>query len=326
MSGWTSEFQRWPWPRPRRYMVGVSGGVDSVVLLHQLLAAGYRNLVVCHLNHQVRGAASAADARWVARLAARLQLPALISPADVRSEAAAAGLSLETAGRQARHRCFAEAARLHRCHRIFLAHHADDQAETVLMHLCRGSAGLSGMAEETTLAVPGCRTALTLLRPLLYLSKSLLRETAAAQRWAFREDASNAIPDVVRNRLRLEVLPLLNTIFQRDTAPALGRAAAWTDAARAFLDQAAAPWILQEKLRVAELQALAPVLRDTVLAGWLRARGVPDISTPLLRKAAGMLDPANGPARWNAPGNYFLRRRAGCLWVERLPACSGLPG
>ena len=309
------------WPAGPRYLVGVSGGLDSVVLLHSLQQAGYRRLVVCHLDHGLRGRTAAADARWVGRLSEKLGWPCIMERRDVRKEAAAAGVSLETAGRAARHRFFAEVARQHRCPRLFLAHHADDQAETVLMNLCRGAAGLSGMAAENSLAVPGFRTPLTLLRPFLTVSKTDLREAAAANRWAFREDASNAVPDVVRNRLRLEVLPLLDAIFQRPAAPAIGRAAAWAGSARDYLAQAAAPWICQDKLRTTELAALPPILRDTVLAGWLRAQGVPDLSSGLIRKAGEMLDPATGPARWNVPGNGFLRRRAGWLWVERVPAC-----
>lgn len=304
------------WPPGQRYLIGVSGGVDSVVLLHQLLAAGYSKLVVCHLDHGLRGKRGTADARWVTRLAARLDLPCVTAQRHVRADAAAAGISLETAGRQARHQFFATAARQHRCPRIFLAHHADDQAETVLMNLCRGSAGPTGMTAETILRVAGFRTPLTLLRPFLTLSKEAIRLAASQNHHTFREDTSNAVPDVVRNRLRLEVLPLLDAIFQRPAAPAIARAAAWTHAAREFLLDAAAPWICQEKLPVAALAALAPVLRDTILAGWLRARQVPDISTALIAQAAAMLDPATGPAKWNLPGNGFLRRRAGWLWVE----------
>ena len=313
------------WSPGQRYLIGVSGGVDSVGLLKMLLLAGYQKLVVCHLDHGLRGRTSAADARWVAKLATGLKLPCLIGKRDVRAEAGAAGISLETAGRRARHRFFAEAAKQHRCHRVFLAHHADDQAETVLMNLCRGSAGPIGMAAETSLAVPGFRTPLQLLRPLLTLSKADLLAAAGANGWTFREDASNAIPDVVRNRLRLEVLPLLDAIFQRPTGPAMGRAAAWAESARGFLEESAAPWIHQEKLRVAELIKLHPVLRDTVMAGWLRSRAVPDVSSALLRQAVLMLDPATGPARWNLPGNLFLRRRAGWLWVERVPPCGPGP-
>ena len=304
------------WPRRRRYLVGVSGGVDSVVLLRSLFSNGYKNLVVCHLDHRLRGKASTADARWVSRLATALNLPCLTEKCDVSKEAATAGISSETAGRHARHRFFAQAAKQHRCPRIFLAHHADDQTETVLMNLCRGSAGLTGMSPETTLAVPGFRTPLTLLRPFLTLSKTAIRQASLENGWPFREDASNAIPDVVRNRLRLEVVPLLDTIFQRPVGPAIARAAVWTQSARTYLQQEAALWICQEKLRVSELVAMPPVLRDTVLTSWLRARGVPDISVAVLAQAAAMMNPATGPARWNLPGNHFLRRRTGWLFVE----------
>ena len=313
------------WPSHQRYLIGVSGGVDSVVLLRTLVDNGYRKLVIGHLDHSLRGKTSTADARWVDKLAAELNLPCLTEKHDIKAEAAAAGVSLETAGRQARHRFFAQAAKQHRCHRIFLAHHADDQAETVLMNLCRGSAGLTGMTAETKLVVPGFRTPLTLLRPFLTLSKAQIQQAAAQHDWPFREDASNAIPDVVRNRIRLEVLPLLDSIFQRPIAPAIARAAAWTQLARDYFREAAAPWANLEKLRVSELAAQPRVLCDTILAGWLRNRGVPDISTAHLTQAATLLDPATGPARWNLPGNFFLRRRAGWLWVERDTTCGRQP-
>ena len=132
------------WPRKQRFLIGVSGGVDSIVLLRSLCEKGYKNLVVCHLDHGLRGRISTADARWVVRLAAILGLPCLTEKCDVRAEADVAGVSVETAGREARHRFFARIARHHRCPRVLLAHHADDQAETVLMNLCRGSAGLAG--------------------------------------------------------------------------------------------------------------------------------------------------------------------------------------
>lgn len=318
MDSLDAALQSWQehWPPRQRYLIGVSGGVDSVVLLRALVENGYRNLIVCHLDHGLRGKTSAADARWVARLAAKLAVPCITEKTDIRAEAATAGISLETAGRRARHRFFARAAKHHRCPRLLLAHHAGDQAETVLMNLCRGSAGLTGMTAETTLAVPGFRTPLTILRPFLALTKSDLLSAASARRWTFREDASNAIPDVVRNRVRLEVLPLLDDIFQRPAGPAIARATAWTEAARGLLTAAAAPWNTQEKLRTADLLSMPPVLRDTVLTAWLRAQKVPDISTTLLARAAAMLDPATGPARWNLPGNRFLRRRAGWLWIE----------
>ena len=97
-----------------RKLVAVSGGRDSVALLHALVAAGHRRLVVCHLNHRLRGRASAGDAAFVQRLADSLGLPAEIGTEEVRRTAKLHGRSLETAGREARHRFFHECARRHR--------------------------------------------------------------------------------------------------------------------------------------------------------------------------------------------------------------------
>ncbi len=324
------------WPVGQRYLVGVSGGVDSVALLRGLVGVGYRKLVVCHLNHRLRGRVSAGDAAFVKRLAVELGLEFESGVHDVVRLAKENGQSLETAGRAARHAFFAEVAGRRRCRRMMLAHHADDQAETVLMNLCRGSAGLAGMAAETVLNLPepvpggGSRTRgrlpLLLIRPLLAVPKKTLLAAATARGWKFREDASNASADFVRNRVRNEVLPLLEEIFRRDVRPALGRAADWAAGARAFLRDSAAPWTVQEKLPVREVLALSPALRREVLAGWLKARGVPDLSASVVQTAESMLNPADGPVKWNLPGNRFLRRRAGWLWVECVPACGAGPG
>ena len=242
-----------PWGRRQRFLVGVSGGVDSVVLLHTLLESGYKKLVVCHLDHGLRGRASTADAAWVGRLADQLGVECVREKVEVSEWAKERKVSVETGGRLARHEFFARMARRYRCQRLFLAHHADDQAETVLMNVCRGSAGWVGMKVETMLEVPGFRAPLRVLRPFLSMGKAEIRQMARSRGWRFREDASNLVGNVVRNRVRLEVMPLLNEIFQRETAPALVRAAAWNEAARGFLEQAAAGWSGQEKLGVAEL-------------------------------------------------------------------------
>lgn len=347
MDAFLQSQKTWPdrWPASRRYLVGVSGGVDSVVLLHALTAAGFQRLVVCHLDHRLRGRDSQDDAAFVRQLAEQLGLECETAEADVARLAAENSQSLETTGRVARHAFFAEVATRRRCHRVMLAHHAEDQAETVLMNLCRGSAGLTGMAVETRLQVadpalgpesgrePGALSAcrrirrppLLLIRPLLSVSKQSLLAAAARNSWEFREDASNASADFVRNRVRHEALPLLRDIFGRDVTFPIGRAADWSAGARDFLRSAAVPWAGREKLPVREVLALTPVLRREVLADWLRGRGVPDLSSPLILAAAAMLSPATGPARRNLPGNLFLRRRAGWMWVERLPACGVQP-
>src|SRR6266481_880831 len=122
-------------PPDRRYLIGVSGGRDSVSLLHWLVNLGYKKLVVCHLNHQLRGRSSDADARFVQKLVERYNQESVGRMADldfelgavnVRALAAKQKISIETAAREARYKFFAETARRRKCKTIFLAHHADD--------------------------------------------------------------------------------------------------------------------------------------------------------------------------------------------------------
>src|SRR5713101_2033932 len=150
-----------------RYLVGVSGGRDSVVLLHWLVDLGYKKLVVCHLNHQLRGRSSDADARFVQKLASKYDVDLEIGLRNVGAIAAKKKLSLETAAREARYRFFAQVAKRRRCRTIFLVHHADDLVETFLMNLFRGAGitGLSAMREIATRRVEDVD--LTIARPLL---------------------------------------------------------------------------------------------------------------------------------------------------------------
>src|SRR5207302_238159 len=127
-----------------RYLVGVSGGRDSVALLHSLVERGYEQLIVCHLNHQLRGRSSDADARFVKKLADKYGVGFELGAVNVRVLAKKKKTSIETAARDARYSFFAKAAKRKRCHTIFLAHHADDLVETFLLNLIRG-AGLTGL-------------------------------------------------------------------------------------------------------------------------------------------------------------------------------------
>jgi tRNA(Ile)-lysidine synthase len=193
-----------PDPQPR--LVAVSGGADSVALLHLLAGAGLRNLVVCHLDHRLRGRASTEDARFVDRLAGKLGLRCEIGRADVRVMMAETGESMETAARRARHEFFASCAREFRCERVFLAHHADDQAETVLWNLLRGSRDLKGMSEIQKLEISG--TLIEIVRPLLEFRHRDLVAWLQAHKLSWREDASNREPVAIRNRLRGVPAPL----------------------------------------------------------------------------------------------------------------------
>src|SRR3954464_14196541 len=176
---------------PRRYLIGVSGGRDSVALLHALIHLGYRRLVVCHLDHQLRGRSSKADAKFVTDLARKLNLECEIGRTDVASQARRARQSLETAGRTARYNFFAGVARRRRCHVIFLGHHADDLVETFLLNLFRGAgpAGLSAMRPVTMRSINEVQ--LTIVRPLLGITRADIDSYIRERGLKYRDDISN---------------------------------------------------------------------------------------------------------------------------------------
>ena len=202
-------------------LVAVSGGVDSMVLLRVLdeLSAGHRwQLTVAHLNHQLRGRSSDADERLVRRAAAALGWPAVVERAEVREFGRARGLSLEMAARKVRHDFLAGAAARLGCPSVALAHQADDQVELFFLRLLRGSGGegLAGMKWRNP--SPSDRQ-IALVRPLLDQAKADLRQWAAWSKVPFREDATNALLELARNRIRHQLLPLLRREYQ----PALAR-------------------------------------------------------------------------------------------------------
>ncbi len=189
-------------------VVGVSGGPDSLALLDslaQLLPA--ERLVVAHLDHGLRPSA-AAEAALVAEAAARRGLRHVGGRADVPMLARAAGQSLETAARAARYDFLAAVARAERAAAVVVGHNADDQTETILMHLLRGAgaAGLRGMAVAAPL--PG-HADLWLLRPLLGIDRAAIEAYVHEVGLEPAADASNRDPAFTRNRLRHELLPVL---------------------------------------------------------------------------------------------------------------------
>jgi tRNA(Ile)-lysidine synthase len=309
-----------PWfaqaSKRRRYLVGVSGGADSIALLHLLVEHGFSNLVVCHLDHRLRGKASTGDARFVEKTAKRLGLPFELGRTEVAALSRANGCSLETAGREARHAFFAECAKKHRCPRVLLAHHADDRAETALWNLLRGSHGVKSIRPAQTIRANG--RALELIRPLLGVRRSELRDFLTQRGIAWREDATNAEGIAIRNRLRLEALPLLEDIAGRDVVPALLRAA------DASLDQEAiVAWSLEKanvrdpqgRLHVPALRALPEALQRAAIHRYLSEHRIAGLDRDLLDRALALLDPAN-PAVLNLPGGRHLRRRAGRMEVS----------
>ena len=227
-------------------VVGFSGGADSLALaavLGRLAGQGGPRLLLAHVDHALRSS-SAAEAANAADLAAALGLPFRAVRLSDDPQKLHPGVGLEEAARRERYLAFAEAVAASEAVGVTLAHHQDDQAETVLLHLLRGAgvAGAAGMAEWSSMVVPwwGDQAApgrrLAVWRPFLDEPKTIVREYAGRLGLAPVEDPSNADRDLRRNALRHEALPILNRIVPSATA-ALARFARLAAADDAYLEE-----------------------------------------------------------------------------------------
>lgn len=192
-----------------RILAAISGGPDSVCLAHYLASSRRRKgieVFFLHVNHGLRGKDSIQDARFVENLAADLKVPLAIVNVPTRKRAAARGKGLEDAARELRYNALAETARRLRCKKIATAHQMDDQAETVLLHLLRGTRlkALGGIPPRRPLA-----KGIELIRPLLALTRADVLAYLAVHGLKCRLDKSNRSLDFTRNWVRLKVLPLL---------------------------------------------------------------------------------------------------------------------
>ena len=220
-------------PKGTRVIVGVSGGADSVALLHILHRLGY-NITAVHLNHSIRGAEADVDEAFVKELCAKLGVECVTQKTDVPALAKEKGISLEMAAREARHDFFRSVISdlcpptSVLCPRssdlrpptsdlrplsfvLCLAHHADDQLETFFLRAARGTGptGLGGMRVSQKLA------AMQLLRPMLGIRRSEISHWVESEGLEWREDASNADETIPRNRVRHQILPILGKINER---------------------------------------------------------------------------------------------------------------
>ena len=207
--------------RDETVAVAVSGGPDSVALLHLLFRLreefGLR-LHVAHLNHMLRGENGARDARFVAELARTLDLPCTCEERDVHAyQQASANSSLEDAARQVRYQFLNETADRVGASRIALGHMADDQAETVLLHLVRGT-GLSGL--RGMLPVRG-----RIIRPVLTVRRDEIAEFLRAEGIAYCSDETNESRQFARNKIRADVIPLLQREFNPRVVESIVRTA-----------------------------------------------------------------------------------------------------
>jgi tRNA(Ile)-lysidine synthase len=274
-------------PGGARVLAAVSGGPDSMAMLHALacLSRGRPgfHLVVAHLDHGLRGRKGAADARFVAGAARRLRLPVVIGRVPVLR---ASGESLETAARRVRYAFLEQAALDRRCDRVAVAHTADDQAETVLHRLCRG-AGLRGLAAMRPSRALAAGESLRLIRPLLALTRQDVIDYLRALRVRYRIDETNRWARWTRNRIRLRVLPMLSREVHEGAPRALARFASQAAAAHDLIrtlalnaEGSATPTTRGWTIDRSALAALPPAVRGEL---WMRlleqtGRGTPEFA------------------------------------------------
>ena len=300
---------------PDGLLAGVSGGADSVALLRLLLDDGVQVTAV-HVNHGLRGEASDGDECFVRGLCAAWHVPLLVYRADPPVDPG------EDWARQARYGFFRQAAEDTGIHTIALAHHRDDQAETLLLHLLRGAGltGLQGMAADTT--VNGLR----ILRPLLGFSRAELRDMLEGIGQPWREDGSNADTRYLRNALRHDVLPRLEALIPgasariARTAELLqGDEAALEDMTRAFLERHAAG----SHLPLRALREQPEALQRRILRRWWQevtggTGGERSLSAMHTGRLLSLID---GPAsaRCGLPGDWTAQGGWTHLHLIKLP-------
>ncbi len=310
-----------PLPRQGRWWIGFSGGCDSAVLLHALsrLRPAGVTLKALHVDHRLHPE-SAAWAAHCQRFAAACGVPCRVIEVDA---APAPGESPEARAREARYAAFAGVLRAG--DHLFLAHHRDDQAETVLLRLLRGAGpeGLAGMPVSRPLGAG------RLYRPLLDFTRAELQAWARREGLEWIEDPANAGTDPDRNFLRHEILPRLRSRWPAADAALARGARLQREAADDLAMQAAADWASQaetspDRIAVAALRALPAARQRRLLRYWIgriNARPLPDARhlQRILEEVLTAAPDAMPEVRW--PGAR-IRRHDGRLWLlpETLPA------
>jgi tRNA(Ile)-lysidine synthase len=294
-------------------VVAVSGGSDSMVLLdllHHLAPGLHLQLVVAHLDHQLR-TDSHADAQFVQQQAAHRGLACVVEQAEVVRCSRCERISIEMAARQLRHEFLARTARGAGARTVVLGHHLDDQLELFLLRLFRGASGsgLAGMDwSRRSVADPTVR----LVRPLLGENRAALAAYASDCSVPFRRDATNRCLEPLRNRIRHRLLPLLRRDYQPAITQTICRTMEIVGAEADFVDQAAARWIVGP--RRVPFSRLHLALQRAVLRRQLWGLHVPG-DFRLIEE----LRTTPGKPITVGPGRILLREPAGWVRADRAP-------
>jgi tRNA(Ile)-lysidine synthase len=310
------------WPaeswRDVNVLVAVSGGADSVALLRALVSVkqasgGAGRMFVGHLDHGLR-AYSAGDAAWVAELCERLGVPCEVGAADVTALAADQGDGVERAARDARYEFLRETAERLGARYVATAHTQDDQVGTVLHRLLRGTglSGLAGMPKSRPLS-----PSVTLVRPLLAVSRGELLEYLQQIGQEFRSDPTNTEEQFTRNRIRRQLLPLLRSEFNPDVDAAILRLAAQADEAqqviaelaRKLLAECVSVSVGRFEINRAPLASHPPhLIREVCKLAWLAAElPMQSMGFDEWSRLAALIG-GSTPTSLNLPGDVTARR------------------
>ena len=220
-----------------RVLVALSGGPDSVALLHVLLGLSpffFTEVGIAHLNHSLRQQDSDDDALFVKNMADELEVPCFIEKKDVKTYKKKQKLSLEEAARRVRYDFLLDVSNKNQFNKIATAHHADDNAELVLMYMLRGTglSGLSGIPPVRNL--PGNRV--QIVRPFINVSKHEIIDFLSEKRLKYKIDKSNKDIKYLRNRVRLQLLPFLKNVYNPRIVETLNRTAVIARAEEEWID------------------------------------------------------------------------------------------
>jgi tRNA(Ile)-lysidine synthase len=294
-------------PSPGRWAVAVSGGADSVALLLLLAERGDLSLHVVHLDHQLRGNASDEDAKFVADLAADLKLPCTIARRDeIEPELRDLPANPSARYRAVRMELFRRTIAVENLDGVLLAHHADDQAETILLRLLRGAGpgALAGMSARRKLA------GIEILRPLLATRRVHLLDFLNRRGQTWREDASNQSDDYARNRVRkfLQATPEL-------VEPLLNLGSSSRDLI--FWARQSAPKLAMD-FPAKILAALPRILARQSARRWLLNRGAPpgELTAAVLDRLCLMAADAATASYQDFPGMLRISRRRGRIAAD----------
>ncbi|MCC6239058.1 MAG: tRNA lysidine(34) synthetase TilS [Phycisphaerales bacterium] len=293
---------------PGAWAVGVSGGADSVALLRLLAGRSDLRLVVVHLDHQTRQGASGDDARFVAALGQQLKVDCVQQQrSEIEPLLTTIPRNLSARYRACRLMLYQQVVDQHQLAGVLLAHHADDQAQTVLHQLLRGSGAgnLGGMSPD------GRVGRLRIVRPLLGVDRQKLRGYLADIGQVWCEDVSNRDDHYARNRHRqlLDQFPQVNCAVL-ELAESMRALQQWI--------QAQSPQLPQQ-ISLAQLADWPRVVQIQALRRWLIAAGTPPaaVERPVLARLWMMAHDAAAPAQQDFPGPVRVRRRQGVLLVEK---------